>query len=185
MKLPLACWRERSRERWIVEEIPMQGKATIADHPLHPMFVGFPIGFFGAVLVSDIISIWGNPAFWPHVSVWLIAFGVIGALVAAVFGFTDYFTAPMSAAAKRTATTHMILNLAVVLLYAAAFWVRYGNPTSTLGYVLTYVGLALLVVSGWYGGHLVYVGMIGVKAPRETTVEGRTVERMRTPAERV
>jgi uncharacterized membrane protein len=63
--------------------------------------------------------------------------------------------------------------------------VRYGNPTSTLGYVLTYVGLALLVVSGWYGGHLVYVGMIGVKAPRETTVEGRTVERMRTPAERV
>jgi uncharacterized membrane protein len=161
----------------------MQGKATIADHPLHPMFVGFPIGFFGAVLVSDVISIWGNPAFWPHVSLWLIAFGIVGALVAAVFGFVDYFTAPMAPAAKRTATTHMILNLTVVALYIAAFFVRYANPISTLGYVLTYVGLAVLVVSGWYGGHLVYVGLVGVKPPEETTVEGRSVQSMRTPAE--
>jgi uncharacterized membrane protein len=86
----------------------MQGKATLADHPIHPMLVGFPIGFFGAVLVSDVISIWGNPAFWPHVSTWLIAFGVVGALLAALFGFVDYFTAPMSRAVKRTATTHMV-----------------------------------------------------------------------------
>jgi uncharacterized membrane protein len=162
----------------------MQGKATIADHPMHPMFVGFPIGFFGAVLVSDIISIWGNPAFWPQVSLWLIAFGIGGALVAAAFGFVDYFTAPMTAAVKRTATTHMILNLTVVAFYAGAFYVRYVNPISTLGYVLTYIGLALLVVSGWYGGHLVYVGLVGTKAPREQTVEGRRVESMRTPVER-
>jgi uncharacterized membrane protein len=75
----------------------------------------------------------------------------------------------------------MILNLTVVVLYAAAFWVRYGNPTSTLGYVLTYVGLATLIASGWYGGHLVYVGMVGVKQSRQTSVEGRTVESSRTP----
>lgn len=163
----------------------MQGKATLADHPLHPMFVGFPIGFFGAVLVSDVISIWGNPAFWPRMSMWLIAFGIVGALVAAVFGFIDYLTAPMSAPVKRTATTHMILNLTVVALYIAAFFVRYANPVSTLGYVLTYVGLATLVVSGWYGGHLVYVGLVGTKAAPETAVEGRVAERPRTPAQTI
>lgn len=161
----------------------MQGKATIANHPIHPMLVGFPIGFFGAVLVSDVISIWGNPAFWPHMSVWLIAFGVIGALAAALFGFIDYFTAPMSHAAKRTATTHMILNLIVVACYAAAFFVRYGNPISTLGYVLTYAGLGLLVASGWYGGHLVYVGLVGTKNSADVTVEGREVQSTRTPAQ--
>jgi uncharacterized membrane protein len=139
----------------------MQGKATVAHHPIHPMLVAFPIGFFGGVLVSDIISIWGDRAFWAEMSVWLIAFGVVGALVAAVFGFTDYFSAPMSSDAKRAATTHMVLNLIVVVCYAAAFYVRYGDPTSVLGYVLTYIGLALLVVSGWYGGHLVYIGLIG------------------------
>ena len=158
----------------------MQGKATLADHPIHPMLVSFPIGFFGAVLVSDVISIWGNPAFWPHMSVWLIAFGVVGALLAALFGFVDYFTAPMSPPAKRTATTHMILNLTVVALYIAAFFVRYNDPISTLGYILTYVGLGVLVVSGWYGGHLVYVGLVGTKAADETTVEGRIADSMRT-----
>lgn len=163
----------------------MQGKATLAGHPIHPMLVGFPIGFFGAVLVSDVISIWGSPAFWPRVAMWLIAFGVIGALVAAVFGFVDYLTAPMSAAVKRTATTHLILNLAVVALYIAAFFVRYANPISTLGYVLTYVGLATLAVSGWYGGHLVYVGLVGTKPAHDTTVEGRVTDTMRSPTESV
>ncbi|HKU68998.1 MAG TPA: DUF2231 domain-containing protein [Candidatus Baltobacteraceae bacterium] len=161
----------------------MQGKATLAEHPIHPMLIGFPIGFFGAVLVSDVISIWGNPAFWPQMSTWLIAFGVVGTLLAAVFGFIDYLTAPMSAAVKRTATTHMILNLIVVAIYIAAFFVRYGNPVSTLGYVLTYVGLGLLVISGWYGGHLVYVGLVGTKPARETGVEGRVTESTRTPVQ--
>lgn len=143
----------------------MQGKATVAKHPIHPMLVGFPIGLFGGVLVSDVISIWGDRAFWSHMSLWLIAFGVVGALVAALFGFIDYFSAPMSPEAKRAATTHMILNLLVVVCYAAAFAVRYGDPTSTLGYVLTYVGLAFLAASGWYGGHLVYNDLIGTTSP--------------------
>lgn len=162
----------------------MQGKATVAGHPLHPMFVAFPIGFFGGVLVSDVISIWGDPSFWPRVSVALIAFGIVAALVAALFGFIDYFTAPMGADAKRTATTHMILNLSVVVLYVIALYVRYPNPTSTLGYVLTYVALATLVVSGWFGGHLVYIGKLGVKTSGETSVEGRTVESTRVTAGR-
>jgi uncharacterized membrane protein len=161
----------------------MQGKATIADHPVHAMLVGFPIGFFGAVLVSDIISIWGNHAFWPLMATYLIAFGVIGALVAAMFGFIDYFTAPMSAAIHRTATTHMILNLTVVAFEIAAFFVRIGNPTSVLGYVLTYIGIGVLLASGWYGGHLVYVGLVGT-AERSQSVEGRVTESTRTTATR-
>lgn len=155
----------------------MQGKATIADHPLHPMLVAFPIGFFGAMLVSDIISIFRDAPFWSHVATALIAFGIVGALLAALFGFIDYFTVPMSSAIKRTATTHMVLNLCVVVLFAAALYVRYGNPTSTLGYVLSYVALASLIVSGWYGAHLVYVGFVGTAAPQDQTVEGHSTAR--------
>lgn len=153
----------------------MQGKATLGNHSIHPMLVAFPIGFFGGVLVSDVISIWGGP-FWSSMSVWLIAFGVIAALVAATFGFVDYFSAPMSTAAKRTATTHMMLNLIVVVCYAIAFFIRYGDATSVFGYVMTYVGLALLIASGWFGGHLVDVHLIGTTAQPPSSVEGRTVE---------
>jgi uncharacterized membrane protein len=154
----------------------MQGKATLGNHPIHPMLVAFPIGFFGGVLVSDVISIWGDKTFWPVMSLWLIAFGIVGALVAAVFGFTDYFTAPMSEGVKKTATTHMILNLIVVVCYVVAFILRRGDLTSVGGYVATYVGLALLVTSGWFGGHLVYVGHVGTVEPASGSVEGRTVE---------
>jgi uncharacterized membrane protein len=149
----------------------MQGKATIANHPIHPMLVGFPIGFLGAMLVSDIISIFIHPAFWAHVAMWLLAFGIIGALIAAVAGFTDYLTIPMSAAVKRTATTHLTLNLIAVVLFIVAWIVRHPSPNSTLGYILTYVGLAVLLVSGWYGGHLVYVGQLGVKTAEQTAEE--------------
>jgi uncharacterized membrane protein len=158
----------------------MQGKATINDHPIHPMLVAFPIGFFGGVLVSDVISIWGDKTFWPSMSLWLIAFGIIGALLAAVFGFTDYLTAGMSPAVKRTAMTHMILNLTVVALYVA-FFVRFATPMSVLGYVLTYVALGTLVVSGWFGGRLVYVDLVGTRPQAGEIVEGRTLVRAREP----
>jgi uncharacterized membrane protein len=141
----------------------MQGKATIAGHPIHPMLIPFPIGFFVGALICDIISHWGDAVFWPRMSVVLIGFGIVAALVAAVFGFVDYATAPMSEAPKKTATIHMALNLLVVLIFALAFYVRLGNATSTLGYVLTVLGVIILAVSGYLGGHLSYHYEVGVE----------------------
>jgi len=145
----------------------VQGKATLAGHPIHPMLVAFPIGFFAGAVISDIITFLGHPDFWPRMSVTLIAFGIIAALVAALFGFIDYFTAPMPPPVKKTATTHMILNLLVVVIYAIALWIRAANPVSSIGYVLTFAGLVFLAVSGWYGGHLAYVGGVGAKTGTE------------------
>lgn len=141
----------------------MQGKATLGGHPIHPMLIPFPIGFFVGALVCDIILAFTKNPFWPQVSVVLIGFGIVGALLAAVFGFTDYATAPMSDDAKKTATTHMALNLLVVVLFAVAFWLRLGDNVSTAGIVLTVIGVVLLAVSGWYGGHLSYHYRIGVE----------------------
>lgn len=145
----------------------MQGKATLAGHPIHPMLVAFPIGFFAGAVISDIITFLGHPDFWPRMSVALIAFGIVAALIAALFGFIDYFTAPMPPPVKKTATTHMILNLLVVVIYVIALWIRASDPVSAIGYVLTFGGLVFLVVSGWYGGHLAYVGGVGAKSGTE------------------
>lgn len=35
-------------------------------YPIHPMLVALPIGFFAGTLISDIVSVWGNSAFWPR-----------------------------------------------------------------------------------------------------------------------
>jgi len=145
----------------------MQGKATFAGHPIHPVLIPFPIAFFSGALVSDIISHWGDPIFWPRMSVVLIGLGIVGALLAALFGFIDYFTAPMSNDAKKTATTHMIFNLVTVVIFAIAFYIRLGNATALAGYVLTVIGVLVLAVSGWLGGHLSYHFALGVEDARK------------------
>jgi hypothetical protein len=48
-----------------------------------------------------------------------------------------------------------------------ALWIRASDPVSAIGYVLTFGGLVFLVVSGWYGGHLAYVGGVGAKSGTE------------------
>ena len=146
----------------------MQGKATLYGHPIHPMLIPFPIAFFVGALVCDIISRWGDPVFWPRMAVALIGLGIIGALLAAIFGFTDYLTAPLSDAAKKTATTHMILNLLTVVIFAIAFYVRLGNITSSGGYVLEIIGVIILAISGYLGGKMVFQGSVGVAGSSQT-----------------
>src|SRR5579859_4739871 len=98
-------------------KIPMQGKATIGGHPIHPMLVPFPIAFFVGALVCDIISTWSSTLNWAQFSETMIGFGIIGGLLAAVFGFTDYITAPIGPGTKSTATKHMLLNLFSVAIF--------------------------------------------------------------------
>src|SRR2546421_10784074 len=60
-------------------------------HPIHPMLVHFPIGFFVLSLLLDLASL-ALPAV-PSLargSFYAILFGIIGALLAAVPGFVDY-----------------------------------------------------------------------------------------------
>lgn len=152
----------------------MQGKATLGGHPIHPMLIPLPIGFFIGSLVCDIITYYQDPAFFSRMSEVLIGFGIIGALLAAVFGLIDYTSAPMSDGAKRTATTHLILNLVLVAVYAVDFYLRLSNPIVPAGYVLSVIGVILLGISGYLGGHLSFVGHVGVEEQPTTIASGRT-----------
>jgi uncharacterized membrane protein len=157
----------------------MQGKATIAGHPIHPPLVAVPIGCFVAAVVSDVVSIWTYHGFFATMSTWLIGFGLAGSVLAALFGFIDYLSAPMTMRAKRTASWHALLNIAVVIVFGTALAVRAEFPSSVAGYVLTIAGVSVLVVSGWLGGELVSRHLVGcsesdagaIKTPGGVTVD--------------
>lgn len=139
----------------------MQGKATVAGHPLHPLFVTFPIGCFVAAVVADLISIWQGPVFWAEMSTWLIFFGVLGGLIAAFFGFIDYMSAPMTVRAKSIAAWHMTLNIAMIVIFGWACAIRFLDHTSVAGYALTGLGFVILAAAGWLGGEVAHGHLVG------------------------
>lgn len=145
----------------------MQTKASIARHPVHTMLVPLPIGLFTAALVFDLLHVGtGRPA-WGSVAFWNIAAGIAGALLAAVPGLIDY--SGLVGVARRIATWHLAMNLALVGLFALNLWLRTGPGQAVIGpgmgipLALTIAGVALMFASGWLGGEMVYRHRVGVE----------------------
>ena len=143
----------------------MRSKASYKGHPIHPALIPFPFAFlYGAFLFDVAGRIAERPSWWTT-GAYLSLVGVIAALIAAVPGFIDYFnTVPPKSSGKRRATKHMLANLTVVVLFAAALVVRSHPEAMPDVTVLTLEGIAvvLLTVGGWMGGVLVSRNQISV-----------------------
>lgn len=131
-----------------------QSTAKIAGHPLHPMLVPFPIAGFVGALVCDLVG--SADPFWFRASEYLLAAGVVMALLAAVMGFTD-FLGEARIRALTIAWVHMLGNLIVVLIEAVNWYRRYDSGMAdTTGLVLSVVAVLLMLVTGWLGWEMVY-----------------------------
>ena len=141
----------------------MRTPASIAGHPIHPMLIVFPVGLLIFSLICDLISTRSaDPATWALVAFYTMVGGFIGALVAAVPGLIDLLSLA-DKAIKKTAITHMSINLVAVALYAVNIWLRASATTNTgTPLLLSVVGVALLAVSGWLGGKMVHEHGVGV-----------------------
>lgn len=154
---------------------PLTKAAGPYGHPFHPILVTIPIGAWVASLVFDIVSRINSNGSHSLVDAayWLIAIGVIGAVLAALFGLLDLLTIPRGTRAFRVGLTHMGLNLGIVALFVANFFWRHSNHNYGLAktpagqLVLSAVAIALLLASGWLGGMLSY--RYGVRVADEST----------------
>jgi len=137
----------------------MESKFKILGHPVHPMLIVFPLGLLATAVVFDILFMTtGNRAF-PTVSYYLIAAGVVGGLLAAVFGFIDWLGLPASSRARTIATWHGLGNVTIVVLFILSWLARRGNADfipNAQALTLSFAGVALALVTGWLGGELVY-----------------------------
>jgi uncharacterized membrane protein len=136
----------------------MESKAKLLGHPIHPMLIVLPLGLFIGAVVFDALYLWrGSPAL-AAVGYWNIAAGVVGGLLAAVFGLIDWFAIPSGTRAKRIGLLHGGSNVVVVLAFGV-IWLMRGNaadtaPTTGL-FLLEIAALVLGSVAGWLGGELV------------------------------
>src|SRR5436309_3960235 len=143
-------------------------------HPLHPLLVHFPIGLFILSLLLDLASFaFRSTPDLVRGAFYAMLLGIIMALIAAVPGFVDYTDIRGDHPGRRTATAHLTLNLIVVGLYGINLGVRSSSlvdPKISFGpLILSFIGIALLSVSGYLGGRLVYDDGIGVGRHKRRT----------------
>lgn len=137
----------------------MRSKASIAGHPLHPTLVALPIGPYVWAFICSIVYLATADHLWYAMSLWTSVIAIITALLAAIPGFVDYFTMAQHSAARRIATTHMVLNLlTLVLFFIAAMMMRQDRAVGSYGgpFVLQLIGIVSLLITGWLGGEMVY-----------------------------
>jgi uncharacterized membrane protein len=142
----------------------MESKVKSMGHPVHPMLVNFPLGLLITSTVFDIIHwITGN-GYWSELAFWMVAAGVITGLLAAIAGTIDWLAIPSSTRAKSVGLWHGAGNYLILTLFLASWLMRLstpGNP-SIGAYVLSFLGAALLGITGWLGGELTLRLGIGV-----------------------
>jgi uncharacterized membrane protein len=145
----------------------MESRAKLLGHPIHPMLIVLPLGLFIAAVVFDGLYLWrGDPSF-ATAAYWNIAAGIVGGLLAAVFGLIDWLAIPAGTRAKRIGLLHGASNVVVVAAFALVWWMRSTEADadmvpSTGVFLIEVVALMLGSVAGWLGGELVDRLAVGV-----------------------
>lgn len=136
----------------------MESRAKLFGHPVHPILIVLPLGLLSAAVVFDVIQLVTGEAAFSTVAFWNIAAGIVGGLLAAIFGAWDWMHIPRETRAKRIGLLHGGGNVVVVVLFALSWLLRAGAADyapSGLAYLFSFAGLALAAVTGWLGGELV------------------------------
>ncbi|MCW3813981.1 DUF2231 domain-containing protein [Micromonospora sp. DR5-3] len=136
----------------------MESRAKAMGHGIHPILIVFPLGLLATGVIFDILYLITDRAGFQISAAYTIGIGVIGGLLAAVFGLIDWRAIPSGTRAKRVGAIHGLGNLVVVLLFAASWFLRlsatnWEPPAAALA--CSFVGIVLAGFTGWLGGELV------------------------------
>lgn len=137
--------------------------AKIADHPIHPMLIPFPIVCFVGTLLTDVVYSRNLDPGWATASHWLLGIGLVMAALAAATGLTDYL-GDQRLRGLGDALKHMLANVTAVVLELVNLVLRLNNNDfiRSTGVWISAVVLLILLYSGWKGGDLVYRHGVGV-----------------------
>jgi uncharacterized membrane protein len=176
-------------DAWAGGMATLYSKAKLLGHPVHPMLVAFPITFFSSTLLGSIAYLATGDRDWFRLAYFANGAGVVTALIAAVPGFLDWTGIPSHLRAKQVGLVHLTLNLIVVAIFTLNLGMQGAQlseaaPAGWSGFVLSFLGVMLLLMSGYYGWTLVQTHHVGIDLTREQELLDRTRQGLSTEAQR-
>jgi uncharacterized membrane protein len=140
--------------------------ASICGHPLHVMFVPFPIACFVGTFASDIAYWQSANMMWANFSAWLLAVGLVISIFAVIAGLVD-FLGSRQIRSLQAAWVHATGNLLVIILSIINSFVHSRDAYTSVvptGLILSGVVVLILLVTGWNGWTMVYRHGVAVVA---------------------
>src|SRR5437588_10188887 len=141
----------------------MRAKATFAGEPVHPMFVHYPIALWTTSAITDLIFYFHRNTSLILISKFLIAAGILGALLAAIPGIIEWW-AISDPDVTKVANCHARLNIIALIIFDVSLYLRlkhYGAPLVGFNlkilFAVSVTGWLLMAISAILGATLVYV----------------------------
>jgi len=143
----------------------LQGKWL--KHPLHPALVHVPTALWPSAFVFDLLSQFRAENAFVQLAFYAILMGLIFALMAILTGYADWMDIKPEKPAWKLGLYHMILNVIVVILWCINLALRARGIQTDASVPPGLVGLSavttlLLLVSGYFGGRMIYAYGISV-----------------------
>ncbi len=134
----------------------------IKGHPLHAILTDLPVGMLVAGTTFDLFGLITRRPRWRFAARAAHTSAFVSGCVTALVGLWDYQAVPTDHPARRVGALHGYLNASVLSLLLSSVLLRResyapasGRP-STAAVIFSSAALAVLGVSGWLGGQLVY-----------------------------
>lgn len=140
-------------------------------HPIHPMVVHFPIALLTVSLLFDLISMRWKSASFRDAGLYTLLAGLLGAAAAVVTGAIAEETVEDSDIPEALLNIHETLGYATLALFIGLLGLRLlmrrgvVREIPALYVTLGFIGVVVLLVTGYYGGVLVYDFGAGVNLP--------------------
>ena len=140
-------------------------KATLLGHPAHPMLIVAPAALLPFTFVMDVLFRRTRKTAYKDAAYFALIGGVAGGAVAGATGAMDYLELPAGSTEKEVASVHAALNVGLIAASSANLLLRARGEDahSSLPFALGALGALGVLISGWYGGHLVYEHGVRVK----------------------